>query len=94
MSRPRTIDDAQILDVARKIFLERGMRASTASIARAAGVSEGTIFKRFDTKQELFFASMGLPRPIEAARLLAGRAGRGDVRTHLVEISVEIVAWL
>ncbi len=94
MSRPRTIDDAQILEAARAVFLERGVRASTASIARAAGVSEGTIFKRFDTKQELFFAAMGLPRPIQAAKLLAGRAGQGDVRTHLVEVSLEIIAFL
>lgn len=93
MSRPRSIDDAQILEVARKLFLEGGPRTSTASIARAAGVSEGTIFKRFETKRELFFAAMGLPRPIEVSRLLAGRVGQGDVREHLVEVSLEIVAF-
>ena len=93
MSRPRSIDDAQILEAARKLFLEGGARASTAAIAKAAGVSEGTIFKRFETKQHLFFAAMGLPRPIEASRLLAGRAGTGDVQTHLVEVSMEIIAF-
>ena len=94
MSRPRSIDDAHILEVARKLFLDGGPRTSTAAIARAAGVSEGTIFKRFETKQELFFAAMGLPRPTEVSRLLAGPVSEGDVRSHLVDLSVEIIAFL
>ncbi|MCA9562206.1 MAG: TetR family transcriptional regulator [Myxococcales bacterium] len=36
------------------MFVEKGWSASTASIAKAAGISEGTIFKRFGSKEALF----------------------------------------
>lgn len=38
--------------------MEHGLSVSTANIAKAAGVSEGTIFKRFQTKEGLFFEAM------------------------------------
>lgn len=92
MARPTSISNEQILDAARAVFLEQGFEASTAQIAREAGVSEGSIFKRFQTKEALFRAAMGIPElPIE--RLLEGRAGTGDVREGLVEISVEIIRF-
>lgn len=43
-----------ILEAALKVFAEKGYNgASTAEIARAAGVAEGTIFRHFATKKEL-----------------------------------------
>ena len=56
MSRTREIDDSQILEVARKIFVERGLSATTKMISRAAGISEGVIFQRFGTKERLIEA--------------------------------------
>ena len=56
MARTRTISDEQILDAAQAVFLEQGPQATTSAIADRAGISEGTIFKRFPTKQALFFA--------------------------------------
>ncbi|MBU6163239.1 MAG: TetR family transcriptional regulator, partial [Myxococcales bacterium] len=38
MARPTTIDDEVILEAARQVFLEEGYAATTASIARRAGV--------------------------------------------------------
>jgi len=61
MARPSTISTEHILDVARREFLARGYGVSTAHIALKAGISEGTIYKRFATKDALFHASMGLP---------------------------------
>ncbi len=58
MARPQSIDDETILTAAREVFLERGPSATTQEIARRAGVSEGTIFKRFGTKDELLIHSM------------------------------------
>jgi AcrR family transcriptional regulator len=58
MARTQSIDDETILTAAREVFLERGPSASTHEIARRAGVSEGTIFKRFGTKDELLIHSM------------------------------------
>jgi AcrR family transcriptional regulator len=47
----------QILDAAMDIFSEKGFAtATTAEIARAAGVAEGTIYNYFRNKRELFIA--------------------------------------
>lgn len=46
-----------MLEAALKIFAEKGYNGSTtAEIARAAGVAEGTIFRHFSTKKELLIA--------------------------------------
>ncbi len=74
MARTRTIADEDLLSAARALFVQRGAAASTKDIARRAGVSEGVLFQRFRTKEELFFAAMALPAA-DLARLM--REGRG-----------------
>ena len=59
MARPTSIKDETIVAAAREVFLERGIQATTAEVAERAGVSEGSVFKRFKTKSELFRAAMG-----------------------------------
>jgi len=61
MGRTKTISDEEILDRAREIFIQQGFQASTKTIAKHVGVSEGVLFQRFSTKEELFFAAMMLP---------------------------------
>lgn len=47
----------QILDVAMRLFSERGFRGTTTKeIAHSAGVSEAMVFRHFATKQELYAA--------------------------------------
>jgi AcrR family transcriptional regulator len=49
----------QILMGAAQVFVEKGFhKATTKEIAKAAGVSEGTIYNYFDTKRELLVALM------------------------------------
>ena len=61
-SGPRSAGDdpakvRQILDGARKVFLNLGFDgASMGDIARAAGVSKGTLYVYFENKAELFSA--------------------------------------
>ena len=57
---PRKIEvcNEQILAVAAEHFQREGVRASTVDIAKDAGVSEATLFKRFKTKQALFEAAL------------------------------------
>lgn len=43
----------QILDAALRVFDEQGVGVSTAKIAAAAGVSNGSLFNYFPTKQDL-----------------------------------------
>ena len=56
--RPPKIDPADILKVAREVFLARGIRATTQEVAERAGVSEGSIFYRFKSKEGLFREAM------------------------------------
>ncbi|MEF2276665.1 TetR/AcrR family transcriptional regulator [Deinococcus sp. YIM 134068] len=83
MPRPRTITDEQIVVAARAAFLEQGFSATTAEIARRAGVSEGTLFKRFATKEDLFEEVMGLRESPAWHAELSARVGEGDVRRNL-----------
>ena len=53
MGRPAIVDTEDLLRVAREIFLAQGFAVPTATIARAAGISEGSIYKRFATKEDL-----------------------------------------
>jgi AcrR family transcriptional regulator len=58
MPRPTTIKDETIIRAAREVFLQRGLEGTTAEVAERAGVSEGSIFKRWKTKADLFRAAM------------------------------------
>ena len=68
MGRKKSISDRDLLDVARTVFVESGFGAATKEIARRAGVSEGVIYQRFNTKDELFFAAM-IPPPSDVTEL-------------------------
>ena len=85
MPRPKSISDDELLVVAKNHFLRSGFRASTTAMAKEAGVSEATIFKRFSTKKELLRQAMGLPtcHVLDDAQ---ERVGKGDVREHMTEI--------
>jgi len=48
---------ARLLDAARRLFAERGYAATTtAELARAAGMAEGTVFHHFGSKEALLAA--------------------------------------
>lgn len=89
MARPKQIDDDQLLDALRETFLELGPAASTQDLANRAGVSEGTLFKRFGTKTKIFSAAMRLPDMEERAWFIGmlDRAGKGSFEQHLVELA-------
>ena len=93
MARPAAITDEQILDAARDAFLAEGFQASTIDIAQRAGVSHGTLFKRFPTKDDLFRAALGLPPDPDWILGLADRAGQGDLH-HNLEILVQQIMTL
>lgn len=52
---PKAERRAQLLSVAAELFADRGYaRATTAELARAAGVSEPIIYRHFKSKRDLF----------------------------------------
>src|SRR5262249_40407942 len=94
MPRPPSITNEQILDAARAVFLQKGIRATTAEVARRAGVAEGTIFNHFKNKDELFVACME-PALEDAAwvrTFLVGAAER-DVRAVLYRAGLETIEF-
>lgn len=50
---PADLRRRAILDATRPLLLQHGPDASTRQIAEACGIAEGTIYRVFDTKQEL-----------------------------------------
>lgn len=87
------ISTERLLEVARGVFLELGIRATTAEVAARAGIAEGTIFHRFRSKEELFRAAMNFdpdsgPALVEALR---ARACVGDLRRTLVEFTQQFL---
>jgi AcrR family transcriptional regulator len=76
----------QLLDAATTVFSLRGFaRATTKEIAQVAGVAEGTIYRHFADKQDLFYAAFSAKRAITADEFLRlpELAGKETIRENL-----------
>ncbi|MEH1911869.1 MAG: helix-turn-helix domain-containing protein [Nostoc sp.] len=93
MARIPRITNQRILEAARQVFLQQGFGASTLEIAQQAGISEASIFKRFSTKEELFFAAMGIPEKPLWVNELESLCGKGDLKENLINICVQIMEF-
>lgn len=93
MARNTTINEEQILEAARAVFLEEGFGAQTAKIARRAQVSEGSIFKRFPTKAALFCAALQIETSPAWHAELEQRVGTGDCKENLRAIFFSILLF-
>ena len=92
MARPVSIDNKKILEAARAIFLKRGYSASTRQIAKKAGVSEGSLFKHYKTKTDLFMAAMEDDDGIASwEEKLMQMAGKGSVRNNLEFVGLQVL---
>jgi len=96
MARTATIDNNRLLEAAHAEFLEHGMRATAAAIARRAGVSPGILFHRFGTKEALFAAAMSEGDAHNAARQpipfdFRERVGKGSVQKTLTEMGERLL---
>src|SRR6266404_655376 len=76
MGRTKTVSDTELLDAARRVFVEEGFAASTRAIARSAGVSEDVIF-----------AAM-IPPPVDLNRLLHHPRSKGRGLVEKVTLSL------
>lgn len=80
---------ARLIDAARRVMAERGVAGcTTKEIARAAGLSEGTIYNQFRDKADLYLsvASELIPQFL---RRLPEDPGRRHPRALLVKIANE-----
>ncbi len=94
MSRSAVIRNDKLLEVARRVFLMYGYGVPVKVIAAAAGVSEGSLFKHFKTKLDLFMGAMTWdPRmsPWEAGII---KVNAGDARKTLQLTGLELLTRL
>ena len=81
----------QIFDGARQVFLASGFDgASMNDVARAAGVSKGTLYVYFDSKEALFEALIRHDRSRQAEQWCQFDAGNHDVRAVLLRFGCEL----
>lgn len=93
--RPPVISTERLLEVARQVFLELGIRATTSEVASRAGIAEGTIFHRFKSKEELFRAAMNFDPDavlVQAEAILASST-TSDQRQTLLKFAENFIEF-
>lgn len=93
MGRTAKITNEQILEAAREVFLEKGFSGSTLEIAARCSISEASIFKRFSTKEELFFTAMGIPETPVWVNELETLVGKDSLKENLIQICLQILEF-
>jgi AcrR family transcriptional regulator len=99
---PHTIDPAldtakrrQIMDGARAVFLAQGFEgASMNDIARAAGVSKGTLYVYFENKERLFAALVEAERTNHVTLVFDFDHADGNIEAVLTRIGVQLATFL
>ncbi len=92
---PEPAKRRQILDGARRVFLADGFDgASMNDIARVAGVSKGTLYVYFDSKEQLFEALIREERRQQAERLTECSFETSDVRAVLFDFGCRLIEMM
>ena len=82
-----------IVDAAVRVIVEQGLGAPTATIAREAGVANGSLFTYFETKADLFNALyLELKREMAAAAL-EGMPAKAALRTQFAHVWSNWIRW-
>jgi AcrR family transcriptional regulator len=85
----------QIIDGACRVFLERGFdAASMGEIAREAGVSKGTLYVYFKSKEELFEAIVEGQCSLQGEQIFAFDANDRDVEAVLTRLGDAFVRFM
>jgi AcrR family transcriptional regulator len=93
--RPDGAKRRQIMDGARKVFLAQGFdAASMGEIARAAGVSKGTLYVYFDSKERLFEAITHEACAAQAEGVFSFDPADRDIAAVLTRIGRGLVKFL
>jgi AcrR family transcriptional regulator len=98
VSAEPVVDNAkrrQILDGARKVFLVEGFEgASMNDIARVAGVSKGTLYVYFESKERLFSVIVDEERQSHVAAIFDFDYNNADVEAVLMRIGVQLTTFI
>jgi AcrR family transcriptional regulator len=93
VSRRRGVSDAQIIEAARRVFLEQGTQAPVTSVARELGVSSATLFVRMGSKRRLITAALWPPDPPVLAALREGYRPTAALDRQLRQIFYELAIY-
>lgn len=81
----------QLLDVARRLFAEKGLENTTIKdIADAADVAQGLLYHYFRSKDDVFWAIVARDNPFPIMSELIGSAGNRPAREVLVEAGLRV----
>ncbi len=94
MARPKSEDKRNaIMDAATRVIAAQGLSAPTATIAREAGISNGSLFTYFETKAELFNQLYLELKTGMAASALEGFPAGADLRQQAFHVWSNWMAW-
>jgi AcrR family transcriptional regulator len=94
MPRPRSDDKrAAIMSAATRVIADQGLGAATATIAKDAGVSSGSLFTYFDTKADLLNQLYLELKSDMGAAALSGLPADGDVREQSLHMWSRWLRW-
>ena len=94
MPRPRSDDKrAAIMSAATRVIASQGLGAATATIAKEAGVSNGSLFTYFDTKADVLNQLYLELKTEMGAAALGGLPAGGDAREQLLHMCTRWLHW-
>lgn len=94
MARPKSDDRrSAIMAAAIRVISTQGLGAATATIAKEAGVSNGSLFTYFDTKSDLFNQLYMELKAEMAAAALDGLPLESDIRQQLFHMWTHWLRW-
>jgi AcrR family transcriptional regulator len=94
MARPRSQDKRNaILEAATRVIGTQGLSAPTATIAKEAGVSNGSLFAYFETKADLLNWLYISLKAEMAAVALDGLPTESDIRTQMFHMWTRLLNW-
>ena len=94
MARPLSPEKREaLLQSAMQAVAEQGVLATTASIAKRAGVAEGTLFTYFENKEVLFQALYLHLKQELADAMMPGYPHQSDARQRMAHLFQAYVGW-
>ena len=93
MPRRRDVSDSQIVEAARRVFLEHGIHVPVTLVAQELGVSSATLFVRMGTKRRLISAALWPPDPPVLEELGRGFKRSAPIEQQLFDILLQLAAY-
>jgi AcrR family transcriptional regulator len=94
MARPRSEEKrSAIMSAAIRVIATQGLGASTATIAREADVSNGSLFTYFETKADLFNQLYVELKTEMASAAVGGLPTESDIREQMLHMWTHWLRW-